>query len=229
MFGGFRDAPPALLASPRHLRRLIYITIGIAVAMVLQARGQSSVSDASRVPLYLGLIAVELSLVWFVAIGIRARGYKLFDLLGERWPTTTRALTDLLGAAGIAALLHYLGPLLYQPLGRWTATTGFLLPTTRPESVVWISVSIAAGFCEETVYRGYLQRQLWSVTRSLPAALVLQALIFGSAHVYQGWKPALITAIYGLIFGLVAAWRRSIIPGAIAHAVGDIIGGLRLW
>jgi uncharacterized protein len=228
LFGGFRDPPPAPLASPRHLRRLIYITMGIAVAMVLQARGRSPVSGASRIPLYLGLIAVELSLLWFVAIGIRARGHKLVDLLGERWRTASRALTDLLCAAGTAALLHYSGPFLYQLLGRWTTTTGFLLPTTRPESVAWVGVSIAAGICEETVYRGYLQRQLWSLTRSLPAALALQAVIFGSAHVYQGWKPALITAIYGLIFGLVAAWRRSIIPGAIAHALGDIMGGLRL-
>ena len=37
-----------------------------------------------------------------------------------------------------------------------------------------------------------------------------------------------VTAAYGLVFGLVAAWRRSIIPGAIAHAIVDIMGGLRL-
>lgn len=228
IFGGFTDAAPAPLASPRHLRRLVYITVGIAAAMVLQARGRSPVTSLSRIPLYLGLIAVEFSLVWFVAIGIRARGYKLVDLLGRRWQTATRALADLLCAAGTAALLRYSGPLLYQLLGRWTTTTGFLLPTTRAESVVWIMVSIAAGICEETVYRGYLQRQLWSLTRSMPAALVLQAIIFGSAHIYQGWKPALITAIYGLIFGLVAGWRRSVIPGAIAHTALDILGGLKL-
>jgi membrane protease YdiL (CAAX protease family) len=135
---------------------------------------------------------------------------------------------DLLFAVGTAALLRYLGPLLYQLLGRWATTTGFLLPTTRIESVVWVGVSIAAGICEETVYRGYLQRQLWSLTRSLGLALVLQALIFGSAHIYQGWKPALIAAIYGLIFGVVAAWRRSIIPSAIAHVITDIVAGLQM-
>jgi len=45
---------------------------------------------------------------------------------------------------------------------------------------------------------------------------------------YQGWKPALVTGVYGLVFGLVAALRRSIIPSAIAHAAVDIIAGLRL-
>jgi membrane protease YdiL (CAAX protease family) len=58
--------------------------------------------------------------------------------------------------------------------------------------------------------------------------LLLQAAIFSVGHIYQGWKPALVTGIYGLIFGLLAALRRSIIPGAIAHAIADILGGLRL-
>jgi uncharacterized protein len=228
ILGGFTEAPPAPLASLRHLRRLIYITLGIALALVLQARSAPAVSTGSRIPLYLCLIAVELALVRFVIMGIRARGYKLVDLLGQRWGTATRALMDLLCGGGTDALLRYLGPLLYQLLGRWATTTGFLLPTTRIESVVWVGVSIAAGICEETVYRGYLQRQLWSLTRSLGLALVLQALIFGSAHIYQGWKPALIAAIYGLIFGVVAAWRRSIIPSAIAHVITDIVAGLQM-
>jgi membrane protease YdiL (CAAX protease family) len=227
VLGGFKDSPPVQLASPRHLRRLIYITVGIAVAMLLQARGSSPAQTAARFPLYVSLIVVELVLVWFVVIGVRARGSDAKDLVGQPWRTAVDALFDIVCAAGTVGLLRFLGPLLSQLLGRWTATTGFLLPKTGSEVALWIAVSIVAGVCEEIVYRGYLQRQLWSLTRSLPAALFLQSVIFGLGHVYQGWKPALVTAIYGLVFGLVAAWRRSIIPGAIAHAVVDILGGLK--
>jgi membrane protease YdiL (CAAX protease family) len=226
--GGFADSPPAPFASPRHLRRLLYITVGIAAAMLLQARGASPATSVSRVPLYVSLIVVELVLVRFVIIGVRARGYSWLDLLGQRWRTAAGAVFDMVCAAGTVAVLRFSGPLLYQLLGRWTAATGFLLPKTWLESAVWIAVSIAAGFCEETVYRSYLQRQLWSLTKSLPAALILQAVIFSLGHIYQGWKPALVTAIYGLVFGVVAAWRRSVIPGAIAHAAVDILGALRL-
>ena len=225
--GGFADSPPPPLASGRHLRRFLYISLGIALAMLLQARGSSPTPIASRVPFYIGLIAVELALARFVAIGVRARGYRLIDLLG-RWRTAVDAVTDIVLAIGTAAILRFSGPFLYQLLGRWSSNTGFLLPKTLPESLVWIVVSLAAGICEELVYRAYLQRQLWNLTRSLPLALLLQAVIFGCAHIYQGWKPAVVTAIYGLIFGFVAAWRRSIIPGAIAHAVVDIMGGLRM-
>lgn len=222
------ESTPAPIASPRHLRRFIFIALGISVAMLLQARGASPRLGGSRLPLYIGLIAVELALVWFVVIGVRARGHTLLDVVGRRWRTASDALIDLLWAAGAAAFLRFLGPLLFQLLGRWNTATGFLLPKSASESVVWIAVSVAAGLCEEIVYRGYLQRQLWSLTRNLPAALILQSAIFGLGHIYQGWKPALVTALFGLVFGLVAALRRSIIPGAIAHAAVDVIAGLRL-
>jgi membrane protease YdiL (CAAX protease family) len=229
LLGGFVDPAPPPVASSRHLRRFIYIVIGITAAMLFQARHSAPTPiAASRIPLYLVLIVVEMALVWFVAIGIHGRGHKLGELWGRRWRTAFDGLGDVLLAAGAIVLLRFSGPLLYQLLGRWTSSTGFLLPKSGPESIVWIAVSAAAGICEELVYRGYLQRQLWSLTESLPLALFLQAIIFGVGHLYQGWKPALVTAIYGLVFGLVAAWRRTIIPGAIAHAIVDVIGGLNL-
>jgi membrane protease YdiL (CAAX protease family) len=227
LLGGLGDPPPTPMASARHLGRFLLITIGIAVGMLLQARGSSAAPIASRVPLYCALIAVELALVWFVTIGIHAKGYKLVDLLGRRWRRLFDAIIDIIVAIGTVALLRLSGPLLFHFLGRWSSNTGFLLPKSPSESFTWIVVSLSAGVCEELVYRGYLQRQLWNLTSSLSLALVLQAVIFGCGHIYQGWKPALVTAIYGLIFGLVAAWRRSVIPGAIAHAVVDVLGGLR--
>jgi membrane protease YdiL (CAAX protease family) len=229
ILGGFADPPPAPLASNRHLRRLLYIVLGIAAAMLLQARPSApGAIPPSRIPLYLGLIAVELFFVWFALIGIRARGYKLLDLVGQRWRTAIDGLLDIVLAISTVAFLRFGGPLLYHLLGGWTSNAGFLLPRTLPESIVWIAVSAAAGICEELVFRGYLQRQLWSLTKNLPVALLLQAVIFGIGHIYQGWKPALVTSIYALVFGLLAAWRRSIIPGAIAHAAVDVLGGLRL-
>lgn len=226
--GGLTDSAPAPVASNRHLRRFLYISLGIGLVMLLQARRSSPAPIASRAPLYFGLIAVELVLAWFVAIGIHARGLKLIDLIGRGWRTALDGFVDLLLACGTAAILRFCGPVLFRFLGGWSSQTGFLLPVSQVEKAVWILVSIAAGICEELVFRGYLQRQLWGLTRSLPVALLSQSVIFGFGHIYQGWKPAVITAIYGLLFGLVAAWRRSIIPGALAHAMVDVMGGLKL-
>ena len=173
-------------------------------------------------------MVVELVLLRFVVIGIHGEGYKLLDLLGRRRRTLFDGAIDLIVAIGTATLLHLAGPLLFNLLGRWPSNTGFLLPKSTLESFAWIAVSLCAGICEELIYRGYLQRQLWNLTSSLPLALILQSVIFACGHIYQGWKPALVTAIYGFVFGLVAAWRRSIIPGALAHTIVDVIGGLKV-
>jgi hypothetical protein len=76
-------------------------------------------------------------------------------------------------------------------------------------------VAVSAGFCEELVFRGYFQRQFLALTGSAGAAVALQALVFGVGHSYEGaWAVAKITA-YGILFGLLAAWRRSLRPGML--------------
>ena len=135
-------------------------------------------------------------------------------------------MRDIVLGVLFVVVLRVCSELLQHLLGRSFANVAFLLPRNLAESVLWIGVATTAGICEEIVYRGYLQPQLWALSGSLPLSIAMQAIIFGAAHAYQGWRPALITAVYGVAFGLLAAWRKSIIPGAIAHSLIDIIGGL---
>jgi membrane protease YdiL (CAAX protease family) len=87
-------------------------------------------------------------------------------------------------------------------------------------------VALSAGFCEELVFRGYFQRQFHALTGSLAAAVALQALVFGAGHFYEGgWAVAQIT-LYGVLFGLLAAWRKNLRPGMLAHAWSDIFAVL---
>ncbi len=95
-------------------------------------------------------------------------------------------------------------------LGSWSPDTAFMLPTTFAESTGWIVISITGGICEEVAYRGYLQRQLWAFTGSLPVAVCLQAVAFGAVHFYQGWKPVVVIVGIGFILGSVAAWVAAL-------------------
>ena len=56
----------------------------------------------------------------------------------------------------------------------------------------------------------------------------LSGLIFGSAHGYEGVGRMVLVGIYGMMFGLLAHFRRSLRPGMIAHAFHDGIMGLAL-
>jgi membrane protease YdiL (CAAX protease family) len=222
---GFGDPRPTLLASRRHTVRFVLIVCGIALAGLLNGRQLAAASDVSHLPLYLSILFLQSLFVWFVRLGIRVHGGSLLDLVGQRWRSPLDGLRDTGLALLSVIVLRSCSALLQHFLGH-SANTSFLLPKDATESVLWVAVSIAAGVSEEIVYRGYLQRQLWALGGSLPLAIVFQSLIFAAGHAYQGWRAAAITGVYGLGFGLLAAWRRSIIPGAIAHTFIDLIGGL---
>jgi membrane protease YdiL (CAAX protease family) len=101
-----------------------------------------------------------------------------------------------------------------------------MLPQRAVELLLWIGVSISAGFCEELVFRGYFLKQFEAFAHSRWVALFLQAVLFGISHGYQGIEACVKIACYGALFGLLALWRRSLRPGMVAHAGSDILGGI---
>jgi len=94
-----------------------------------------------------------------------------------------------------------------------------LLPRTLAEKVLWIALSLSAGFCEEFVYRGYLLQRFFESTRSIPAAIVLQAAVYPALP----WQVAASVFFLGLLFVSVAAWKRTLIPGMLMHGVLDAL------
>ena len=49
---------------------------------------------------------------------------------------------------------------------------------------------MTAGFCEEFVFRGYGSGNFFAITGRVDLAIVFQAIVFGIAHMYQGWERA---------------------------------------
>jgi uncharacterized protein len=112
---------------------------------------------------------------------------------------------------------------LHFPGGGTNAAQG-LLPRGTLESLVWIPVALSAGFCEELAFRGYLQKQFQVITGSAGLAVLIQAMVFGVGHLYEGLAPVALITLYGVLFGLLAVWRKSLRPAMIAHAWSDIFG-----
>jgi uncharacterized protein len=100
-----------------------------------------------------------------------------------------------------------------------------LLPKSAPEVAVWILVCVTAGFTEEIQTRGYLQQQLHAVTGSIVVAVLLQGVVFGVQHSYQGWKHVVVIIALGILYGALAAWRRNLRANMIAHAWSDVWEG----
>jgi uncharacterized protein len=204
-------------------------TIGLSLWQAQQTAQISTMKLPPRVPLYAAMIVLELTMLGYVWIGVRLAGKRLREVIGGKWSRWIDFWRDFAIAmafwivvVGTLAVVHVLVG--NNPTG--TQAIRLLIPRTYAEMAVWVLLAVTAGFCEETIFRGYLQRQCLALTGRDEFAVVLQALLFGSAHLYQGWKNAIAITIYGGLFGALAAWRKSVRPGMIQHASQDTFSGI---
>lgn len=228
-------APPPLTPGSKLLAPLWHTAILLLVllgASLNGARGLHPLAQHSKIPQYLWGITWELLVLGFVWLGVRKR-VKLRELIGGRWPTAEDFLMDVLIAAmfwAFAALVLAAGAKLMHldQAGRIDSMRrqlGFLAPRSHLELALWFVLSTTAGFCEEIIFRGYLQHQFARITRSMLVGAVMSALLFGAAHGYEGRARMVLIGVFGLLFGLLAWWRKSLRPGMMAHAWHDALSG----
>lgn len=222
-----RQSGRPLIAPMWHTIVFITIFVGLSVLggffqHAAKQHPQATAPSGSAVPRYISVVVFEWLLVLYVRMGVHKRGGRLRDLVGGRWATPKQVITDIALAAGLWAL--WLGLMNPHLLGSGTNTAQGLLPQGILESLVWIPVALSAGFCEEVAFRGYLQKQFQAITGSPVWAVGLQAIVFGIGHLYEGTGPAGRIILFAVLFGVLAAWRKSLRPGMIAHAWSDIFG-----
>jgi membrane protease YdiL (CAAX protease family) len=218
--------PVRLIASRTHTAILASVFVVLAIAGgYAQHTGQieqASPSGRQTIQLYASALIVEWASVFYVWKGTRRHNVSLSSLVGGRWQSPAAIATDVAIAAALWGV--WIGIESALPGGNAVQS---LLPRTTIEYAIWMLVAVSAGFCEELVFRGYFQRQFHALTGSAAAAVVLQALVFGVGHFYEGgWAVAQIT-LYGILFGLLATWRNSLRPGILAHAWSDIFAVMR--
>ena len=88
-----------------------------------------------------------------------------------------------------------------------------LAPANGKEVGCWVVLCCLAGFVEEIVFRGYLQRQFtaWARGRGV-AGVVFAALSFGGAHGYQGVRNMVLLSVFGALFSLLAIFAAACVP-----------------
>ena len=226
-----------------HLALLLAILLGFSY---VGAEGQQRVVDRfGRLPFYGATIVWEWVLLAYVWVGMRHQRLTLAEITGGRWKTAEDALLDLalaagfwIVAAGVLVGVGFLlglaqspahGPQDTQALKEAMKKVSFLTPANTPELIVFLGLAATAGFCEEIVFRGYLQRTFTTLTRSSFAGIALSAAVFGASHGYQGAARMVQIGVFGLLFGVLAHFRKNLRPGMIAHAWHDSIVGVFLY
>lgn len=218
-----------LVAPVWHTIVLIVAILGLALLQARQQQQIGSIQLKSRLPLYVTMILFELVLFAYVWLGLKITRTPIRELIGGRWANARDVLRDIRVAVIfwiiVAGVLVVLSKLLGANMTGLRAVKA-LLPQGPTEMATWVGLCVTAGFCEEFVFRGYLQKQLLAATGEAGWAIVLQAVVFGAAHGYQGMKGMITISIYGAMFGILAALRKSLRPGMIQHAGQDILSGI---
>ena len=161
----------------------------------------------SRITLYTFTLGYEFFLLGYVWLfGLKLYKVPLAEIIGGKW----RRWGDFWRDVGIALLFWLVVGAVLATLSFSLRFSGmeaakFMLPETAREVAVFVLLALTAGFCEEIIFRGYLQRQFTAWTGNVPAGVVLQAAVFGAAHLYQGVKGVIVITIYGAMFGILAA------------------------
>ena len=171
---------------------------------------------------------------WFVVIGIILQiGSVPPSMLGLRMPDDWG--TTLLFIGEVVVLLPIVSVVLVRRiektrrpgLARLLLELKELLPHTSRESRLWLLLSFSAGICEELLFRGFLPwyflvlGPLLGLQVSVLAAFILSSILFGFAHVYQGWKGAVGTGLMGALLAYLYFSTGSLILPIVCHILID--------
>lgn len=242
--------PSADLASPSsqviyepiapywHTAVLVLVLLGIGV-LAAWGMQHAPAPESGPLPQYLQTIIMQWLLLGFVIFGLRRSGTSIAEVMGKSWRSFDDVLIDMALASGVfVASLAVRAAIVLVIIKATGATPSLndamksverLVPRTPAEIAVAMLLALTAGFVEEFIFRGYLQRQFAALTKNIWLGILLSLAVFFVGHLYQGFTLQLgFVALLGLALGVLAHWRRNLRPGILLHAGQDMISMLFL-
>lgn len=168
--------------------------------------------------------------VWWAAGGgpprsmrsARAAAFRRGRLSPEQW------FWGICAALLFAVTVHAAIVLLFRfvpfPAAEFRSGYNFsFVPSLPLKWVVVVVSAISAAVCEETGFRGYMQRPI-EQRHGAAVAILISSVFFTLVHLTKSWAmmgmvPIVLGA--GVLLGLLAWSAGSLIPGMVGHAVMD--------
>lgn len=93
-----------------------------------------------------------------------------------------------------------------------------------------VTAGLAAGFCEEIIFRGYVMHELMEAGCTRTMQVIGSAVLFGVAHagllrggILTGLLVIVPTAILGALYAMIyLAGKRSLMPVIVSHFLNDV-------
>jgi membrane protease YdiL (CAAX protease family) len=99
-----------------------------------------------------------------------------------------------------------------------------------PAFLLWLTIGwVVGGFMEECLFRGYMTDRVAALLGNgvfaIAVAIVVQALLFGSMHLYQGAFGALNATLFALVHGVFYVLAgRNLWPLIVVHGLWNSVG-----
>jgi len=143
--------------------------------------------------------------------------------------SSAQCFWGIIAALFFAVTIHASIVLLFRlvPFPTEAFRHGYDFSFIRSMRLQWLAVVVSAasaGICEETGFRGYMQRPI-EQRHGAPAAILISSSFFVALHLTRAWAtPGMIPIVFGagVLLGLLAWSSGSLIPGMIGHVVMDI-------
>ncbi|HLY42529.1 MAG TPA: CPBP family intramembrane glutamic endopeptidase [Terracidiphilus sp.] len=220
-----KDRPQPIASYSHTLALLGIMAAAISLSSLPSAGPVAHPTQRNVIPGFLESLAFEAGGLYFAWVGVHWKGGNLFALMGHHWTSWRTVLVDVAAAAPFWMIWEATAYAVWELLGPARDSQQSIFPVRgAAEIIVWIALSSAAGFCEELIYRGYFQRQFAALTGSTAAGVVVQGIVFGLSHP-RGWKAVVVISVLGMLYGVLAAWRKDLKPGMLAHGLSDVWEG----
>jgi membrane protease YdiL (CAAX protease family) len=195
-------------------------------ALTIANMGSQSTGHTQAFLRFCIVLTVFLWTIFIIAFaGIQRRGAITWrQLIGAEWRGRFTVIVHLGVSVLVFAVMVLIGNISNIVLGPFQHDSNAfhaMVARTPAEALAFLVLALSAGFVEEFVFRGYVQRQCQALFGNTALASVAQIAIFTQGHVYQGWLRLIPVMLIALVVTLTALWRRSLIPGMIAHGLGD--------
>ena len=217
-----------------------FILILAFLGTVVPLMGRRRIRQLLRVPRMtrrkrLGLYASTVVSQWLAVVIIlwrsTVRGISL-EQLGLAIPDPRLAVLVSIALAGLLITSQILG--LRQAAARPDKISGpvpklalLIFPQSTAERLAFLCVAATVAFCEELIYRGFVQRVFEdSAAGRAYAAMAISAILFAVGHIYQGRKGVVATGALGFVLSIVRILTGSLLPCVVAHFAADLTVGL---
>lgn len=185
-----------------------------------------------RVPLAAGVEVAFLGVyLWWSAGGGPPRTTQAFRGFSfRRGPLSSKQwFWGILAAISFAITVHASIVVLFRFVAFPEAAfrQGYDLSFIPTLPLKWLAVILSAtsaGICEETGFRGYMQRPI-EQAHGARVAILVSSFFFMAIHLTKGWALlGMVPIVFGagVLLGLLAWSSRSLIPCIVGHVLMDI-------